>query len=304
MSKAKPIVPVEGAVSPADALRFACVADEIMRAPLSATRSAARSASRATDGEDVPHIGTLREKRMHAAIKHYLCADESCHERPVPDFLAAESSSGKSRRVVADILTDGEILEVQTGGFHPLREKIAYYLTHTPYRVTVVHPFPAVRYLSWIDPADGQIISRRKSPKRGRVRDVARELFWLSEYVGNPRFSIRLLLVELEEYRLADGWSRDGKRGSNRYERFPTALLGDVTLATAADYAAYFLPPALCDRTCGEGNPLPFTAAEYAKASGIRGRATYSMLRLLCSLGLVEQTEKIGRSQGYRAVAR
>lgn len=298
MTKVKPIAPIEGAVNSADALRFARIADEVMHAPLPPSGRTRR----ADDDGDTPHIGTLREKRMHAAIKRYLCDDEACHERSVPDFLATEDADGKPRRVVADILTEGDILEVQTGGFHPLREKIAYYLAHTPYHVTVVHPIPAVRYLSWIDPTDGHIISRRKSPKRGRVRDVARELYWLSEYVGDPRFSIRLLLVELEEYRLADGWSRDGKRGSNRYERFPTALLGDVMLASAADYAAYFLPPALCDRTDGEGIPIPFTAAEYAKASGIRGRATYSMLRLLCTLGLLEQTEKIGRSQGYRVV--
>jgi hypothetical protein len=191
-------------------------------------------------------------------------------------------------------------MEVQTGGFFPLREKIGWYLTHTPCRVTVVHPIPAVKYLSWIDPADGSILSRHKSPKRGRVKDVAKELYWLSDYIGDPRFAVRLLLLELEEYRLADGWSRDKKRGSNRYERFPTALLGDVTLWTPADYAAYFLPPAL-SAPDGEGNDPVFTAAAYAKATGIRGKATYSMLRLLEGLALLEETEeKVGRSRGYR----
>ena len=295
MATKKIAAPVEGAVAPSEALRFARIADEVMRAPLPVARRADRASP-----DDTPHIGTLREKRLHAAIKHYLCEDATCHERPVPDFLATQESDGRSRRVVADVLTDGEILEVQTGGFHPLRDKLAYYLTHTPYRVTVVHPIPAVHYLSWIDPADGGIISRRRSPKRGRVRDVARELYWLSEHVGNPRFAIRLLLLELEEYRIADGWSRDGKRGSNRYERFPIALLGDVTLATNDDYAAYFLPASIRVRVDDQGHPLPFTAAEYAKASGIRGRATYSMLRLLSKLGLIEETDKIGRSRGYR----
>jgi hypothetical protein len=202
--------------------------------------------------------------------------------------------------MVADILTDGHILEVQTGGFFPLREKIGWYLTHTPCRVTVVHPIPAVKYLSWIDPADGSILSRSKSPKRGRVKDVAKELYWVSDFIGDPRFSVRILLLELEEYRLADGWSRDKKRGSNRYERFPTALLGDVTLTTPADYATYFLPAAL-SAPDGEGNDPVFTAAAYAKATGIRGKATYSMLRLLEGLALLEETEeKVGRSRGYR----
>lgn len=283
--------PTEGAVTPAEALRFAAIAEEVMASPKYRMGSHAAPA-------DAPHIGTLREKRLHAAIKLYLCPDETCHERPVGDLLREDGA--KPRRMVADILTEGHIMEVQTGGFFPLKPKVAWYLAHTPCRVTVVHPIPAVKYLSWINPEDGSIISRAKSPKRGRVRDVAGELYWLSEFIGDPRVSVRLLLLELEEYRLADGWSKDKKRGSNRYERFPTALLGDVTLWSPADYAAYFLPPALSSPDT-EGNYPIFTAADYAKATGIRGRATYSMIHLLEGLALLEETEeKVGRSRGYR----
>ena len=292
---------IEGAVTPAEAARFAAIADEVITSPK--YRMAGRTA-RKTDG-DTPHIGTLREKRLHAAIKLYLCPDETCHERPVADMLAAaDSLDGQGttvakRRMVADILADGRIFEVQTGGFFPLKEKIAWYLTHTPCHITVVHPIPAVRYLSWINPEDGSIISRRKSPKRGRVKDVAKELYWLSEFIGDPRFTLRLLLIELEEYRMADGWSRDGKRGSNRYERFPTALLGDVTLSTPADYAAYFLPAALSSPDADGVCPV-FTAADYAKLTGIRGKATYSTIHLLERLGLIAETEeRVGRSRAY-----
>lgn len=290
--------PTEGAVTPAEALRFKAIADEVMISPR--FRMGKHQAP-----ESSPHIGTLREKRLHAAVKLYLCPDEACHERPVADLWPAEDDTPtKTRRMVADILTDGHIMEVQTGGFFPLKPKIEWYLTHTPCRVTVVHPIPAVKYLSWINPEDGSIISRHKSPKRGRVRDVAKELYWLSDYVGNPRVSVRLLLLELEEYRMADGWSRDKKRGSNRYERFPTALLGDVTLITPADYADYFLPAALSSPDTEGSYPL-FNAAAYAKATGIRGRATYSMIHLLERLGLVrEQEERQGRSKTYRALPR
>ena len=290
-------IPNEGAVTPAEALRFKTIADEVLISPRYRMGSH-------TSPTDAPHIGTLREKRLHAAVKLYLCPDETCHERPVADLRPEDESSQKSRRMVADILRDGHIMEVQTGGFFPLKSKIEWYLTHTPCRVTVVHPIPAVKYLSWINPSDGSIISRSKSPKRGRVRDVAKELYWLSDFIGNPRLSVRILLLEIEEYRLADGWSKDKKRGSNRYERFPTALLGDVTLTTPADYAAYFLPPAL-SAPDAEGNYPVFTAAAYAKATGIRGRATYGMIHLLEKLGLVEeQEEKVGRSKTYRVCPR
>ena len=284
--------PIESPVTPAEALRFAAIADEVMASPLYRMGSHASPA-------DAPHIGTLREKRLHAAVKLYLCPDETCHERPVGDLLREDGA--KPRRMVADILTDGHIMEVQTGGFFPLREKIGWYLTHTPCRVTVVHPIPAVKYLSWIDPADGSILSRHKSPKRGRVKDVAKELYWVSDFIGDPRFAVRILLLELEEYRLADGWSKDRKRGSNRYERFPTALLGDVTLWTPADYAAYFLPSAL-SAPDAEGTPPVFTAAAYAKATGVRGKATYSTIHLLEKLGVVRECEeRVGRAAAWYA---
>ncbi len=291
MAKIRSRIPVEGAVSAEEAVRFATVAETFLQTP-SLLQSAA--------DPDSPHIGTLREKRLHAALKAYLCPDTTRHERPVGDLLT-DADDTSQRRMVADILTDGGIMEVQTSGFYPLREKIAWYLAHTAGQVTVVHPIPAVRYLSWIDPASGDILSRRKSPKRGRVRDVARELYWLSDFIGNPRFAVRLLLMELEEYRMTDGWSRDGKRGSSRYERFPSALLGDVTLKSPADYAAYFLPAALCI-PAENGLPSPFTATDYARTTGIRGKATYSMLKILTSLELIEECEgKRGRSRLWRA---
>lgn len=276
-------------------LRFARVTEEVMRMPWGPSR---------TDKGAGTGIGTLGEKRLHATVKRYLWDDVSCHERPVNDPHAASDAEsgtdggprGKPRRMIADILTPGgEIMEVQTGGFFPLRAKIEWYLSHTDYRVTVVHPMAAVKYLTWIDPNDGQVISRRRSPKRGEIKHIAKELYWLSPFIGDPRFSLRVLLLELEEYRLADGWSRDGKRGSNRYDRFPTALLEDVTLATAADYARYFLPDTI---PCGE----PFTAAAYAKTTAIRGKATYATLHLLCRLGLLKETDKVGRSKGFLRV--
>lgn len=270
-------------------LRFTRVAEEVDRMPW----------GRARDGRDTgAGIGTLGEKRLHATIKRYLYEDVTAHEQVVKDEIADRDGENgltveKPRRMIADVLTPGgEIFEVQTGGFFPLRAKVEWYLSHTTYRVTVVHPMPAVKYLSWIDPTSGQVISRRKSPKRGQVRQIAKELYWLAPFIGDPRFSLRVLLLELEEYRLADGWGRDGKRGSNRYDRFPTALMEDVTLATAEDYAPYFLPDAI---PYGEA----FTAATYARATAIRGKATYATLRILCQLGLLRETDKIGRSMGF-----
>lgn len=259
--------------------RFAAIAAEIARLPLAGVQGSAG-------------IGTLREKRLHMVIKHYLSGTPAYEEVPVLEL----GCTGRQRYSIADVrLPDGHIFEIQTGGFYPLRRKIGPYMEYTDSPVTVVHPLPYIKYLSWIDPESGQIISRRRSPRHADVRSIAKELYWLTEWIGAPRFSIRLLFLEMEEFRMKDGWSRDGKRGSGRYERIPTALCDMVELSGPADYAVHFLPPALA--------ALPdqhFTAADYTRVTGIRGRATYGVLHLLEHLSLICEDGMVGRSRCYR----
>ncbi|MBQ9162108.1 MAG: hypothetical protein IJX74_02420 [Clostridia bacterium] len=234
--------------------------------------------------DEAAQIGTLNEKRLHAVIKNYLCDDISKQEITI-------FGGNKKSRIAADVLLDGQIYEVQTGGFFPLRAKIQRYLAETEYRVTVVAPVAHVKYLRWIDPASGNISERHRSPKKAGVTSLAKELYWLRDFLNDERFSIKVLLLEMEEFRMQDGWGNGGKRGSNRYDRVPLSLLGEIDLKTSADYAKYFLPDNLTEN---------FTAADYTRASGIRGKAAYSVIKILCDMGLISPAEKIGRAQGYR----
>lgn len=263
---------------------------KIADAPKSASqlrfeRFALESVAYNADG-DYSGIGTLNEKRLHAIIKNYICDDKSKQEITVFD-------GNKKSRIAADVLVDNNIFEVQTGGFFPLRSKIARYLDETDYHVTVVAPVAAVKYLRWIDPESGSISERHKSPKKAGVTSIAKELYWIKDFLSHKRFSLKILLLEMEEYRMQDGWGNGGKRGSNRFDRVPITLIGEVDLASPDDYAFYFLP---------ENLPQKFTVAEYSRATAIRGRSAYSAVKMLCELGLLEFDEKIGRAQGYRKV--
>ena len=105
----------------------------------------------------------------------------------------------------------------------------------------------------------------------------------------------QLELLEVEEVRLRDGWGRDGKRGSHRYEYIPLALLDEVVLACPEDYAEHFLPQE-------EALPSPFTAAQYARATGLRGKAAYALLHILTDLGFLSPADKIGRAGAWKRV--
>jgi hypothetical protein len=58
--------------------------------------------------------------------------------------------------------------------------------------------------------------------------------------------------------------------------------LDEVVLACPEDYAAHFLP----DKAA---LPSPFNANSFSKASGIRGKAVYGILGILCDLGYLRQ---------------
>lgn len=281
--KSKTTPPFEGEPSLAEKLHFERISREVAQMPW---HTASHSP---TADENAPIIGTLREKRLHAVVKRYLCEDTSTHEIPLQDLVSLDGAP--QTKMVADVLVGNMIYEVQTGSFYPLKKKLEWYLEHTDFRVTVVHPMAGIKYLSWIDPVSGQVAERNKLSRKGRVKDIAGELYWLSDFIGHPRFSLRLLLLEIEEYRILNGYGKEKKNRAEKYERFPVSLLGDVALCEPEDYAFYFLP--------ADMDSSPFTAAEYSKASGIRGKAAYAMLHLMVRLGILEEGDKRGRSMTF-----
>ena len=226
-------------------------------------------------------IGTLAEKRLHAIIKRYLCEDEDCHEVGV-----------LNTRFVSDVRIGNDVYEVQTGAFYPMKKKIDHYLCATDCTVTVVHPIAAVKWVSWVDPKTHDITPRKKSPKKGRPEDLLPELYCLLPHLGNPRLHFRLLMIEAEDFRLLDGWSRDRKRGSNRYERVPLALLDELDLNAPDDFRR-FIPDSL---------PQHFTVKDFSMRTKILGRDAYSAVRALAALGLFKQSEPIGRSMAFEIV--
>lgn len=231
-----------------------------------------------TDGAN--GFGTLAEKRLHAVIKKYLCEDEGCHEVGVA-----------GTRFVSDVRIGDEVIEVQTGSFFPMKKKIAHYLQNTDLTVTVVHPIALTRWMSWVDPATTEISPRRKV--RGETPwELLPELYYLAGHLGHPRLRFQLLLLEVQDFRVLNGWSKDRKKGSDRYERMPLALLGEQNFSTPSDFSV-FLPQEL---------PQHFTVKDFSLQSKLRGRKAYAAVRALAALGLIEQAEPIGRSMGWKKI--
>ena len=229
-------------------------------------------------------IGLYEEKRLHSVLKRWLYDDFSAHEQKI------EGTDDKKRKFVADVLTpEGEIFEIQTGDLYPLRHKIAFYLEKTDYRVTVVHPIVMEKYVCWLDPETGEITARNRRNVRELPLHGVAQMRHFVQYLDDPRFTLLLPVLSAEEFRLLDGWSKDKKRGSHRYELLPTALLDVCRYASREDYLAAF-PPL----------PDVFTAKEFGKLTHLRGRLLYNGLALLVALGGAVEDGKEGRAKRYR----
>ncbi len=220
-------------------------------------------------------IGTQQERLLHRTLKYFLAPDESCHEVRMNGFIA-------------DIYDPSEnhIWEIQTASFDRLRGKLAAFLTD--HRVTVVYPILRNKYICWVDPETGEVLSRRKSPRSGRPTDILPEIYRLQQLADHPHLDYLGVLLDGDEYRLQDGWSRDGKRGSHRLERSPLELVEMIPLQSPVSFAA-LLPTV----------PSPFTRKDLAKVLRLSPQKTGFATTALERLEVIKKTGQQGNAFLY-----
>lgn len=219
-------------------------------------------------------IGVLSEKTVHAVVKNYLEPDPAKQEIGLAGM-------------VADIYTGEEIIEIQTRSFDRLRDKLSVFLEIAP--VTVVLPIPDVKWLIWIDEETGEFSGKRKSPLRGNPYMAFPELYKIKPYLKHPNFRLKLLLLDMEEYRMLNGWSRDKKKGSSRFDRIPVALKEEWDFVRKEDYMA-LVPYDI---------PEPFTAKDFCKYAKCPARLAGIVMNILTYLETVKRVGKRGRQILY-----
>lgn len=222
-------------------------------------------------------IGTLSEKNTHMILKKFICKDETFHEIKVGSYFA-------------DVLIDNHIYEIQTANFNKLRDKLNYFLQD--HKVTIIYPLPHIKYLQWINQETGEILDKRKSPKKGSIYDAFHELYKIKFILDNPNLDIKVFLIDLLEIRNLNGWSKDKKRGSTREERYPISLENIITLNTDNHYKTYknILPEL----------PSEFTIDDLKKHTKLTIYKTRFILNVLEYLKVIQIIGKKGRKNLYK----
>jgi hypothetical protein len=229
----------------------------------------------------VSGIGVLREGPLHAALKDWLARPGDAAEVRVDGF------------VIDLVRADGELVEIQTGGFAPLGRKLDALLD--AHRMRIVFPVPAQRRIVRVDD-HGEVLSARRSPLRGTALDVFDRLVSFPSLVAHPNLVVEVLLCREDHVRAPEaGRSRSGRRRRDPGERRLHEVLERVEIGSPAAAAA-LLPAAL--RVGGE----PFTTRELAAALRCRMVLAQRVAYCLRALEVLDDAGRRGPAPLHRRV--
>ncbi|MBR6697566.1 MAG: hypothetical protein IKL73_04745 [Lachnospiraceae bacterium] len=219
-------------------------------------------------------IGTLSEKTVHGILKNYYEPNEDFHEVALNGYFA-------------DIFREDTVIEIQTRAFNKLRDKLEVFLNE--YKVVVVYPMVRTKHLVWVDETTGELSTPRKSPKMGLPYEAFFELYKIKNYLKHENLSIKLVMMDVMEYRSLNGYSKNRKKGSERIDRIPSELIYEIDLECPSDYMQ-MLPIEL------EGE---FTSKDYGKYAKMSRGLASTALNMLHYLGVVNKVGKKGNTIVY-----
>lgn len=221
-----------------------------------------------------PHIGLLNEKPLHAALKDWYAQGGDRFEVNVDGF-------------VIDIVRDELLVEIQTGNFSKIKAKFAD-LTER-HRTRLVYPIAGEKWLLKRPKEDGEEAERRKSPKRGRLAEIFKELVSFPELMRSGNFSLEVLLIQEEEVRYYDGKRGWRRRGWVTEERRLLEVVEQHLFSEPADVAA-LIP---------EGLPHRFTTADLAQVMDEPRWLAQKAAYCLRKMDLITQVGKRGNAKLY-----
>ncbi len=126
---------------------------------------------------------------------------ETSLHRQLKERYAATGGLVEQRlgRFRIDVIRGHQLIEIQCASLSAIRDKIKTLLAK--HEVLVVKPIVIRKHLVKRQREDGEVISRRRSPKQRSLLDVFEELVHFTRVFPHKRLTLEVLLIEIEEWR-------------------------------------------------------------------------------------------------------
>jgi hypothetical protein len=218
----------------------------------------------------------LRETSLHLALKNHFTLAGDKQEVPIDGFLI-------------DIVRGELLIEIQTRHFSALKSKIQKLIENHP--VHLIYPIICHKWIIRLQ-ENNQQISRRKSPKSGRLEDLFDELIRFPYLLSHPNFTLETALVDVEEIRRDDGKGSWRRKGWSIIDRRLISFSKTYQFQSPGDLLI-FLP---------EDLPRPFSTRDLAAMQQISPQLARKMVYCLRSTGIIRLTGKKGREFLYEKI--
>jgi hypothetical protein len=153
----------------------------------------------------------------------------------------------------------------------------------------------AEREIRRLDPKTEELVSTRRSPKRGDLYSVFDELVNAPSLIASRNVSLEVLLVRTAEIKTRDGSGSWWRKGDRTVDRELVEVLSSRSFRTRGQWLA-LIPKSL---------PPPWSSSNLGEALGIGADRARKVLYCLSRAGLLVEAGKDGRLKTYaRARAR
>jgi len=204
---------------------------------------------------------------------------------------------------IYDILTeDGSVIEIQTQNLSKLSKKIKDTLDRG-LKVTLVYPVPVTTKIILTDQT-GKVISNRKSPKKGSVYQIFKEITGLCDIVLKKNFTLEVVLINMVEHRVKTAEETQSKNNRRRFKKDWVKvnkrldeIIETKTFTNKKDYLA-LLPSSLSKEFCAKDIKEGLIKEKLAPARIYNNPNLITWV--LNKMELLEYTETKNRSKYYR----
>ena len=219
-------------------------------------------------------IGTLGESSLHSVLKDWYAQPGDLLEAQVDGFHI-------------DIIRHDRLIEIQTANFSSQKRKMNTLIEKHP--LHLVFPIAQEKWIVRLA-ADGVTqLGRRKSPKRGSIFQLFRELVSIPDLTRHPNFSLEVLLIQEEEVRCDDGKGSWRRKGLSIADRRLIGVLGQHLFSEPSDFLS-LIPSDL---------PDPFSTEELAQGIDRPRWLAQKMAYCLHNMGVIDNIGKNGNSILY-----
>ncbi len=222
----------------------------------------------------------MNESSLHRKLKYQYTGKGGKTEVSAGEYVA----DGRRK--------DGEYIEVQTGSFGPLKDKVKELAASSSVRI--IHPVAVKKIIEVYKPVNGEVpfgalLYRRKSPLKGSPWDIFDALLSAPLLPLIKGLSIEVVLVDILEKRVKDGKGSWRRKGISLYDKELAACHESVLFKKPSDYLR-FIPFKKREE---------FTSSLLAEREGINANTARKALYVLTKMGAVKRKGKNGNAWVY-----